>query len=70
MSSIWTNHARRLKELIDCNNEAQAHLFLEQLMLLPVDIQDTIIEEVSNLGKCSEEAIAHILNVHSMMELK
>ena len=70
MSTLWSYHARRLKELIDCNNEAQAHLFLEQLMLLPVDIQDRIIEEVSELAKFNENAIAQIINDNTMMELK
>lgn len=70
MSAVWTNHARRLKELINCNNETQAHLFLEQLMLLPVDIQDRIIEDISHLGRCTEDAIAKIINNHTMMELK
>lgn len=70
MSSLWTYHARRLKEMMTCNNETQAHLYLEQLMLFPVDIQDKIIEEISHLGKCSEESISAIIGNYSMMELK
>lgn len=70
MSSIWTNHARRLMEMMSCNKETQAHLYLEQLMLFPVDVQDKIIEEISNLGKCSEESISTIIGNYSMMELK
>lgn len=70
MSSIWASHARRLMEMISCNNETQAHLYLEQLMLFPVDIQDKIIEEISHLGKCSEESISTIIVNYSMMELK
>jgi hypothetical protein len=69
MSSIWTNHARHLKELVNCNKNTQAHLYLEQLMLFPVDIQDKIIEEISSLGKCTDESISNIILNYSMMEL-
>ena len=68
MSSIWTNHARRLKELINCNKQTQAHLYLEQLMLFPVDVQDKIIEEISHLTKCTDESISNIISHYSMME--
>lgn len=69
MSSVWINHAQHLKELID-NHQTQAHLFLEQLMLLPVDIQDVIIEEISHLQTCNVEAITSVINNRLKMELK
>ncbi|MGB0937986.1 MAG: hypothetical protein ACPGTQ_11060 [Colwellia sp.] len=61
MSSIWLRHAESLNALMRDQNEVQAHLYLEQLMLFPIDVQDKIIEEVCQLGNCSSEAIAAIL---------
>ncbi len=61
MSSIWLSHAKSLNDLMRDQNEVQAHLYMEQLMLLPVDTQDKIIEEISELGNCSSDAIAAIL---------
>jgi len=49
MSATWKYQARRLKQMIDSNNETQAHLYMEHLLLFPVDIQDRIIEEISHL---------------------
>tara|TARA_R110000737_G_scaffold1598_21_gene4855 strand:+ start:124 stop:336 length:213 start_codon:yes stop_codon:yes gene_type:complete len=70
MSAIWKNHANRLIELINSNNETQAHLYLEQLMLLSVDIQDKIINDVSNLTHCNSDAVANIINQYTMIEIK
>jgi len=69
MSSVWTNHASHLIGLVDSNKETQAHLYLEQLMLFPVDIQDKIIDDISRLQHCDKEAVANILGKYSMMEL-
>ncbi len=70
MNAIWNSHAENLSKYLDCNNETQAHLYLEQLMLFPVDIQDKIIEEISNLGQCNKEAIANVINHYSIIEMK
>ncbi|MBL4911222.1 MAG: hypothetical protein JKX78_14575 [Alteromonadaceae bacterium] len=70
MSAIWNSHATKLAEYLDCNNELQAHLYLEQLMLFPVDIQDKIIEDISHLTQCNQEAIAAIINNYTMTETK
>lgn len=70
MSAIWNNHAHRLIELINSNNEAQAHLYLEQLMLFPVDIQDRIINDVSGLQHCKPEDVAEIISRYMMVEVK
>lgn len=70
MSSVWTNHANDLAQFLDNNNETQAHMYLEQLMLFPVDIQDKIIEEISHLVQCSSEDIARIITHYSMMEIQ
>ncbi|MDO6428731.1 hypothetical protein Q4489_17110 [Thalassotalea sp. 1_MG-2023] len=70
MSAIWRNHASRLAELMTNNNETQAHLYLEQLMLFPVDIQDKIIEDISHLGSCNSESISTIISSYMMFDLR
>ncbi|KGJ92897.1 hypothetical protein [Colwellia psychrerythraea] len=70
MSATWKYQARRLKQLIDANNETQAHLYMERLLLFPIDIQDRIIEDISHLPQCSSDAVATILGHYSMLELK
>ena len=65
MGSIWAHHAKHLRELVNNRAELQAHLYLEQLMLFPVDIQDKIINEISNLAKCETESIAEIISFYS-----
>jgi hypothetical protein len=70
MSAMWTCQARCLNKMIDANNETQAHMYLEQLLLFPLDIQDKIIEEISHLNNCSTDAVASIIGNYSMMDLK
>ena len=70
MSAIWKYQARRLKQMIDSNNEIQAHLYMERLLLFPVDIQDRIIEDISHLPHCNSDAIANILGDYSIQSLK
>ena len=70
MSVIWKNHADRLITLINSNNESDAHLYLEQLMLFPVDIQDKIISDVSHLKHCNTDEVASIINRYMMFEMK
>jgi len=70
MGTTWKYQARRLKQIIDSNNETQAHLYMERLMLFPVDIQDRIIEDISELSHCSSDAVASILGHYSIFELK
>ncbi len=70
MSSTWTNQAHNLNQMINANKETQAHLYLEQLMLFPVDIQDKIIEDISHLSSCNSEAVADIIGRYSMVDLK
>ena len=50
MSAISKCEARRLNQIIDTNNEIQAYIYLEQLLLFPADVQDKIIEEISQFG--------------------
>jgi len=59
-----------LANMINCKNETQAHLYLEQLMLFPVDVQDKIIEEISNLAHCDSESVAEIIGRYTMPDLK
>ena len=70
MSAIWRNHATRLVDFVSNNNEIQAHLYLEQLMLFPVDIQDKIINDISHLAHCNCEAVSNIISQYTMFELK
>jgi len=70
MSAIWKNHASRLAEYINSNRETQAHLYLEQLMLFPVDVQDKIIEDISHLTHCNSDAISKIISQYTIFELK
>lgn len=68
MSAIWTNHAGRLLHLINSNNELQAHLYLEQLMLFPEDIQNKIIEDISHLTLCNRDAVAKIISDYTTFD--
>ena len=70
MSAMFRCQARRLNTMIDANNETQAHIYLEQLLLFPVDVQDKIIEEVSHLRNCSSDAVASIIGHYSIVDLK
>ncbi|MGB1199552.1 MAG: hypothetical protein ACPG46_10925 [Thalassotalea sp.] len=70
MSAIWTNHANQLIEFMNNNNDTHAHMYLEQLMLFPVDIQDKIIRDVSRLKQRNTETVAGIINQYSMFELQ
>ena len=70
MSAMWKNHASRLQEMLKDNNMTQAHLYLEQLMLFPVDIQDKIIEDISHLSHCNSDAVANIIHRYTMFELR
>ena len=70
MSAIWSNHADRLIELVNNKSDTHAHMFLEQLMLFPVDIQDKIIRDVSRLKQRNTETVAGIINQYSMPEIQ
>lgn len=70
MASVWTNHARNIAELVNSNKDTQAHLYLEQMMLFPVDVQDQIIDKISRLEHCTNEAVAEIIQQHSTMPLR
>lgn len=70
MSPIWKTHAINLTNMLRENKEIQAHLYLEQLMLLPVDIQDMIIEDVSYLNHCDSDTVARIICQYSISAIK
>ncbi|TYK66742.1 hypothetical protein [Colwellia echini] len=65
MSATGKYQAQEFKQLVDTNNITYAHLYLEQLMLFPVDIQDKIIEDISQLSYCNSDAIAQIFKQYS-----
>jgi hypothetical protein len=70
MSSIWDNHAVHLVSLLDSNDPTQAHMYLEQLMLFPVDVQDRIIQEISTLPRCSPEEVASVIANYSSIAFR
>lgn len=69
MCALWHSHARMLYDCMQDHNDIKAHLFLEQLLLLPVNVQDKIIEEISHLPQCNSEAIASILGRYTIVDL-
>ena len=69
MSVLWKNHADHLHMLINNNNETQAHLYLEQLLLFPVNIQDKIIEDISQLNHCNKDEISGIIDHYTLSEM-
>lgn len=70
MNALFRHQAKCLNQMINANNEAQAHIYLEQLLLLPVDVQDKIIEDISQLKNCNSDAIANIIGHYSIIDLK
>jgi len=70
MSTTRTCQEPCLKKIIAENNETQVPMYLEQLLLFPLDIQDIIIEEISHLNHCNSDAIARIIYHYSMIHLK
>ena len=70
MSEIFRPQAQRLNKLLDANNDTQAHMYLEQILLLPLDIQDKIIDDISHLSTCSCDAIANIIGQYSIIDLR
>jgi len=70
MSAAFRHQARHLNQMIDANNDTKAHMYLEQLLLFPVDIQDRIIDEISHLSDCNSDSITDILGHYSILELK
>jgi len=70
MSATYKHQARYLHQLIEENNNIQAHLYLEQLLLLPVDIQDKVIEDISHLTNCNSDSVANIIAHYSIIDLK
>ncbi|WP_394173325.1 hypothetical protein [Thalassotalea litorea] len=65
MGSVWRHHAEHLANLLADKEELKAHLFLEQLMLFPVDIQDKIIEDIAKLPRCNSDDVAEIITYYS-----
>jgi hypothetical protein len=65
MSAITRHRSQYLNKIIDANTDIQASIFLEQLFLLPIDVQDKVIDEISHLGNCNCEAIAKIIGKYS-----
>lgn len=70
MSTTRTCQAPFLQKMIAENNETRVPMYLEQLLLFPLDIQDIIIEEISHLDHCDSDSIARIIYHYSMIDIK
>jgi hypothetical protein len=70
MSATWKYQAQNWNKIIDSNNENKAHFYMERLMLFPADIQDRIIEDISDLSHCNTDAVDTILGHYSKQALK
>ncbi|MDP7591991.1 MAG: hypothetical protein QF552_04715 [Litorilituus sp.] len=70
MSAIFKGKTQPLNQMVDINNQAQAYLYLEQLLLLPVDIQDRIFEDISQLNNCNSDCVTDIISHYSMLYIK
>lgn len=66
MSFITSQQARHITNLINCHNETQAHIYMETILRFPLNIQDKIIEDISQLPYCSSDAIAQIISSYSI----
>ena len=62
MSAICSYHAVHLFDLVNHNKAIEMSLYIEHLMLFPNDIQDRIMEDISKLPHCNNEAIAKIFS--------
>ena len=69
MKSTWSNNVDNIFNFIDIIQDTPARVTLEQLMLFPVDIQDKIIEDISLLPLCTNEAVAKIINIYKQSEI-
>lgn len=70
MSDAFRKQAQCLSNMMDANHATQAHIYLEQLMLFPVDIQDKIIDDISHLGNCNSDDVAKIISRYAIIDLK
>jgi len=68
MDAISKYETQKINQLIDTNNEIQAYIYLENLLLFPLDVQDKIIEEISQLPQCNSAAIANIIGNYSTID--
>jgi hypothetical protein len=66
MKAFWKSQARYLDQVTNVHNEINAYIYLEQLMLFPIDIQDKIIEDISHLNYCNGELVANIISDYSL----
>ena len=61
MCAVLKANNRRAKCHINNQKEQQTHLFLHQIVLLPTNNQDSLIEEISNLEYCTKKSISAAL---------
>lgn len=56
--------------MLNASNETKAHIYMERLLLFPIDIQDRIIEDISQLNECNNDSVANVMGSYSIHELK
>lgn len=64
MNQVIESQAQVIATLVNNNDEVFCHLFLEN-QHFPVNIQDSILNEVSRLKKCDAPSIAKVLDSFS-----
>ncbi|WP_018693769.1 hypothetical protein [Algicola sagamiensis] len=64
MNSVMMHQADVLRNLMHDKDDTKAHLYLEELMI-PVDVQDQILTDISRLDKLTSKSIANILEHRS-----
>ena len=65
MSALCFYRAGHLFDLVNHNKTIEMSLYFEHLMLYPNNIQDEILEDISKLPLCNNEAIAKIFSCYS-----
>lgn len=68
MSHTWKYKLYGAKEMLSTSNETNADIYLERLLLFPIDIQNKIIEDISQLPQCTIDSVANIMSFYSVNE--
>lgn len=54
--------------MLNSSNETKAQIYMERLLLFPIDIQDKIIDDISQLQHCNNDAVASVIGEYSIHE--
>ncbi len=67
MNEEFRHQTQYINKFINDNNDTKTHIYLEQILLLPPDTQDKVINEISYLNNCNCFAIAKIIGKYSIV---